>query len=290
MIDLGRIPLTGADAVIEARAKLHRLALELGFGEIDATRLAVVVSQTARDGGGGEGAEMQVGLTTPATGTELSIRYDALALPAGVPPAGGFFDRVIAGEHGGATGLKRLPGGAAAPDEQRVVRLRAILVHRSREALMQELQASKARLEQTVETRTAELRGAMQAAEQATLAKSEFLANMSHEIRTPMNAVIGMAYLALKTDLSAKQRDYLTKIQSSAQALLGIINDILDVSKIEAGKLTSKPCRSSSTMSTRGCWTSSGTEPETGGWKWFFAPLQPFPGHWSAIPFVSARS
>ena len=106
------------------------------------------------------------------------------------------------------------------------------------------LKEREQQLDALVQQRTAELlasdeelKVAKEKAEEATAMKSMFLANMSHEIRTPMNAVIGMAYLALKTPLSEKQRDYVNKIHHAGTSLLGVINDILDFSKIEAGRL-----------------------------------------------------
>lgn len=127
---------------------------------------------------------------------------------------------------------------------EKFARAEACLQEREIQDLLEELQTSneelvrsRADLETTVSQRTVELHDAKERAEEAARAKSMFLANMSHEIRTPMNGIIGLSDLALRTALTEQQKDYLKKIHFAGSSLLLILNDLLDLSKVEAGYL-----------------------------------------------------
>lgn len=144
------------------------------------------------------------------------------------------FSRLVSGEN-----VAEIPGMERRDEIGKLAQ--AANIFRETNVKTQELLAHSERLADDLTQREKALELAVDRAQEANLAKSQFLANMSHELRTPMNAILGMLSLLKNTALNVRQTDYVTKTESAARSLLSLLNDILDISKAEAGKIDLDP-------------------------------------------------
>jgi signal transduction histidine kinase len=252
MIELGHIRLQHRTSVYDARNKIRGLANALGYDAIVATRLATAISEAARElRRASLEPRIAVSLAMDHSPPQLVLDFEGRGEIPELAGLAGFFDclsqKRSEGAFQGLRGSTQLPDPSFEATDAFVAEQCGRIQNLSREELMAEIQQKNRELEQhsaelegTVTQRTEELKHAMEAAEHANRAKSSFLANMSHELRTPMNAIIGYSEMLMedaRDDGNQDAADDLEKIQGAGKHLLSLINDVLDLSKIEAGKV-----------------------------------------------------
>lgn len=239
MIELGKIQIKDSISLLEARNKIRFLARDLKYSSVFATQLAAITSEIIRSIGLAreEGSYIIIGFEEKEGVFGLKLIFQGEKKEVDLSPVKTFFDEVqIVPSKDGLQRIatfKYIPDPAFKPTREFIEKEKEKIILLSRAELLSEVKKKNEELLKLLD----ELKEAKKVAESASRTKSIFLASMSHEIRTPMNAIVGMVELLNSTPLTDEQKEYLEMLHISADNLLDIINNVLDISKIEAGQI-----------------------------------------------------